>query len=384
MIPYGRQSISEEDIQSVVEVLRSDWLTQGPMVERFEEAMAQRCEVSHTLAVNNGTAALHLACLAIDLGPGDRLWTSPNSFVASANCARYCGASVDFVDIDPRTYNLCPVHLENKLIEADRIGALPKAVVAVHFAGQSCDMARIQELAKQYGFYVIEDACHALGGSYQDVPVGSCRYSDLTVFSFHPVKTITTGEGGMVTTKDARLYEKLSLLRNHGITRDPAFFQGMADGALYYEQITLGFNFRLSDLHAALGLSQLTRLASFVTHRSQIAARYNQALADLPLVLPWQAPDVTSAYHLYPVQVAQDSQVTRAEVVQYLREREIQVNTHYIPIHTQPYYRAMGFAQGDYPNAERYYQGALSLPIYFELSETQQDTVVAALHKVWH
>lgn len=384
MIPYGRQSISEEDIQAVVDVLRSDCLTQGPVVGRFENAMHDQCGAVHALAVSNGTAALHLACLAIGLGSGDYLWTSPNTFVASANCALYCSATVDFVDIDPRTYNLCPVHLEEKLIEARRINKLPKVVVAVHFAGQSCDMVYIRALSEEYGFYIIEDACHALGGSYQDAPVGSCRYSDLTVFSFHPVKSITTGEGGMVTTNDHALFEKLNLLRSHGITRGLDKFQGEVSEPWYYEQITLGFNFRLSDLQAALGLSQLSRLVDFVQRRRHLAKRYDQALNELPLVLPWQAADCVSAFHLYPVQVSQTSQVLRTEVVRELHQQAIQVGVHYIPVHTQPYYRSMGFSQGDYPNAERYYTNAFSLPLYPDLADALQDEVIAALQKIFN
>ena len=384
MIPYGRQSISEDDIQAVVDVLRSEWLTQGPVGADFEDAMRKRCDVAHALAVSNGTAALHLACLAIGLGPGDRLWTSPNTFVASANCGLYCGASVDFVDIDPRTYNLCPVHLEEKLIVAKRAGKLPKVVVVVHFAGQSCDMIRIQALSQEYGFCIIEDACHALGGKYQDVPVGACRYSDLTVFSFHPVKSLTTGEGGMVTTNDQGLYEKLNLLRSHGITRDPDKFQGAAHGSWYYEQTSLGFNFRLSDLQAALGLSQLTRLDKFMQRRRHLATRYDQALDKFPLVLPWQASDCVSAFHLYPVQVSQACQLSRADVLRKLREHDIHVGVHYIPVHIQPYYREMGFSQGDYPNAEHYYANTFSLPLYPELTDMQQDEVIAALQTIFN
>lgn len=382
MIPYGRQSITEEDIQAVVDVLRSPWLTQGPMVSRFEDAFRERCDVAHALAVNNGTAALHIACQAIGLDPGDRLWTSPNTFVASANCALYCGATVDFVDIDPQTYNLSPDHLEEKLIEASRKGSLPKVLVAVHFAGQSCEMERIRQLSHEYGFYIIEDACHALGGSYQDMPVGSCHYSDLAVFSFHPVKSITTGEGGMVTTNDDALHEKMSLLRSHGITRDPDQFQQAAQGPWYYEQIGLGFNYRLTDFQAALGRSQLSRLTEFVDTRGLLATQYQQALADCSLVLPWQMPNCASAFHLYPVQVADDSQVSRADVVRKLHEREIFVNVHYIPVHTHPVYRAMGFSPGDFPNAEHYYANAFSLPIYPSLTEAQQNEVIEALRAI--
>jgi UDP-4-amino-4,6-dideoxy-N-acetyl-beta-L-altrosamine transaminase len=384
MIPYGRQSISEEDIEAVVDVLRSDWLTHGPMVGHFEDDVASRCDVAHAVAVSNGTAALHLACLALGLGAGDSLWTSPNTFVASANCALYCGAAVDFVDIDPLTYNLCVDALEQKLRTAKLEGRLPKIVVPVHFGGRSCDMTRIRALSREYGFYVIEDACHALGSNYKDAPVGSCRYSDLTVFSFHPVKSITTGEGGMVTTNDHGLYEKLNLLRSHGITRDPDKFQGEAHGSWYYEQISLGFNFRLSDLQAALGLSQLKRLGEFMQRRRHLARRYDQALDGLPLVLPWQASDCVSAFHLYPVQVSQASQLSRGDVLSKLREHDIHVGVHYMPIHTQPYYREMGFSQGDYPNAEHYYANTLSLPLYPELTDIQQDEVIAALQTIFN
>ena len=378
MIPYGRQSISAEDIQAVVDVLHSDWLTQGPVVIDFERAMAKQCGVAHTLAVSNGTAALHLACLAIGFGPGDILWTSPNTFVASANCAIYCGGTVDFVDIDPRTYNLSVDALEQKLKIAEHEGRLPKVLVPVHFAGQSCDMARIHLLSRKYGFYVIEDACHALGGRYQDTTVGCCRYSDLTVFSFHAVKGITTGEGGMVTTNDEQLHRRLTLLRSHGITKDPDCLSDPNKGGWCYEQVELGYNYRMTDIQAALGLSQLKRIDKFVARRQQLAARYDEALCDSPLQLPLRNPDSDSACHLYPVKFDAGSEIRR-QVYDRLNEAGIHTQVHYIPLHTQPFYRKRNFQIGDFPVAEDYYQGALSLPLYYGLSDADQDFVIKIL-----
>lgn len=382
MIPYGRQDVTQADIDAVVEVLRSDFLTQGPQVPCFEQAVGQHVGANHALAVNSATSALHMACLALGLGPGDRLWTSPITFVASANCALYCGAAVDFVDIDPRTYNLCPQALERKLEEAERDGRLPKVVVPVHLCGQPCDMQAIHALAQRYGFKVIEDASHAIGGKYRNELIGNCRYSDITVFSFHPVKIITTAEGGMALTNDAELASRLALLRSHGITRDPAQMTHEADGPWYYQQIDLGFNYRMTELQAALGSSQMERLDQFVARRHQLASRYDDLFADLPVTTPWQHPDSYSGLHLYVIRLQLDKIArTHRRVFEALREQGIGVNLHYIPVHTQPYYQRMGFRQGDYPEAERYYTEAISLPMFQTMTEAQQDEVVAAVRK---
>lgn len=383
MIPYGRQNISQADIDAVVDTLRSDWLTQGPAIERFEQAVAQRCQAAHGIAVSNATAALHIACLALDLGPGDRLWTSPNTFVASANCGLYCGAQVDFVDIDPATLNLDVAQLDARLQRAERDGTLPKVVVPVAFAGQSCDMARIAELARRYGFRVIEDASHAIGASYGGRPVGCCEHADITVFSFHPVKIITTGEGGLLTTNDPRLAERLRRLRSHGITRDPAAMTGPSEGPWYYQQLELGFNYRMTDLQAALGLSQLQRLDAFVARRRQLVARYGERLADLPLELPQVQSGAEPAWHLYPVRLRLERlQHGHRAIFEALRGAGIGVNLHYIPVHLQPYYRQLGFAPGDFPEAERYYAEALSLPLFPDLTDEQQDQVASTLASV--
>ncbi|MGQ9862396.1 MAG: UDP-4-amino-4,6-dideoxy-N-acetyl-beta-L-altrosamine transaminase [Thiobacillaceae bacterium] len=379
MIPYGRQDISEEDIAAVVDVLRSDWLTQGPTVERFEAAVAAHCGAAHAVAVNSATSALHLACLVLGLEPGDTLWTSTNTFVASANCARFCGADVDFVDIDPHTYNMSPAALAEKLEQAARRGRLPKIVVPVHFAGQSCDMVAIRVLADRYGFRIIEDASHAIGGRYRGEAIGCGRYADITVFSFHPVKIITTGEGGMALTNDARIAALMRSLRSHGITREEGEMRGESDGPWYYQQLALGYNYRMTDLQAALGLSQLKRLDAYVARRRALAARYDRLLADLPLVTPYRDPDAESAMHLYVV-VLHEAQ-RRREVFTRLRAAGIGVNVHYIPVHTQPYYRDLGFAPGYCPTAEAYYAAAMSLPMYAGLSESDQDCVVASLRE---
>ncbi|ALN20905.1 UDP-4-amino-4,6-dideoxy-N-acetyl-beta-L-altrosamine transaminase [Ectopseudomonas mendocina] len=382
MIPYGRQDVTQADIDAVVEVLRSDFLTQGPQVPRFEQAVAQHVGAGHALAVNSATSALHMACLALGLGPGDWLWTSPITFVASANCALYCGAEVDFVDIDPRTYNLCPQALERKLEEAERNGRLPKVVVPVHLCGQPCDMQAIHGLAKRYGFRIIEDASHAIGGRYQGEFIGNCRYSDITVFSFHPVKIITTAEGGMALTNNTALADKMALLRSHGITRDPSLMTHEADGPWYYQQIDLGFNYRMTELQAALGVSQMQRLDQFVARRHELARRYDELLADLPVVTPWQHPDSYSGLHLYVIRLKLDDiRRTHRQVFESLRAQGIGVNLHYIPVHSQPYYQRMGFQSGDFPQAEHYYAEAISLPMYYGLSETMQDTVVQALRE---
>ena len=382
VIRYGQQDINQDDVDAVVSVLRSVNLTQGPAIERFEEGVRLAVNARHAVAVNSATSALHIACMALDLGPGDWLWTTPNTFVASANCALYCGASVDFVDIDPQTYNLSPDALEAKLIEAEKAGRLPKIVVPVHLAGQPCDMAAIHALGAKYGFRIIEDASHAIGGSYRNEPIGNCRYSDITVFSFHPVKIITTAEGGMAVTNDDDLATRLSLLRSHGITREPDLMTGPMDGPWYYQQVALGYNYRMTDLQAALGVSQLSRLGEFVARRHEIAARYNDLLADLPITLPWQNPESYSAFHLYVIRLQLDALGTsHRQVFEYLRDQEILVNLHYIPVHTQPYYRQFGFKNGDYPEAEQYYREAISIPMHPLLTIEDQDRVVAALRE---
>jgi len=377
MIPYGRQDISRQDIDAVVEVLGSDWLTQGPAVPRFEQAVLDYCGAAYAVAANSATSALHLACLALGLGPGDRLWTSPNTFVASANCGRYCGAEVDFVDIDPRTCNMSVDALASKLELAAAQKRLPKIVVPVDFAGQSCDMRAIRALADCYGFAIVEDASHAIGGSYLGRPVGSCAYADVTIFSFHPVKIITTGEGGMALTNNGTVAANMRRLRSHGITREQDEMSGNAHGPWYYEQIDLGYNYRMTDMQAALGCSQMHRLDLFVARRLELAARYDALLAGLPLATPFRHPDGRSSMHLYPVVL--DDAARRPAVFERLRAAGIGVNVHYIPVHTQPYYRDLGFSHGDFPHAEAYYAGALSLPLYSGLTDAQQDEVVARL-----
>lgn len=382
MIPYGRQDITQADIDAVVGVLQSDFLTQGPMVPRFEQAVAQHVGASHALAMNSATSALHVACLALGLGSGDWLWTTPITFVASANCGLYCGAHVDFVDIDPRTYNLCPHALARKLEQAEREGKLPRVVVAVHLCGQPCDMQAIHALAQRYGFKVIEDASHAIGGKYQGGYIGNGRYSDITVFSFHPVKIITTAEGGMALTNDAELANKMALLRSHGITRDPVQMTHESDGPWYYQQIDLGFNYRMTELQAALGVTQMERLDQYVARRHQLARRYDELLAGLPVTTPWQHPDSYSGLHLYVIRLQLDNiGKTHRQVFETLRELGIGVNLHYIPVHTQPHYQRMGFGAGDFPEAERYYAEAISLPMFQAMTEAQQDEVIAALRK---
>ncbi|MFH6564784.1 UDP-4-amino-4,6-dideoxy-N-acetyl-beta-L-altrosamine transaminase [Pseudomonas kulmbachensis] len=380
MIPYGRQDITQTDIDAVVGVLQSDFLTQGPMVPRFEQSVAQHVGARHALAVNSATSALHIACLALGLGPGDRLWTTPITFVASANCALYCGAEIDFVDIDPRTYNLCPQALALKLEQAEREGTLPKVVVPVHLCGQPCDMQAIHALSQRYGFKIIEDASHAIGGKYQGEFIGNSRYSDITVFSFHPVKIITTAEGGMAMTNDDELATKMGLLRSHGITRDPAQMTHEADGPWYYQQIDLGFNYRMTELQAALGVTQMERLDQYVARRHQLARRYDDLLAGLPVTAPWQHADSYSGLHLYVIRLHLDQiQKTHRQVFEALRELGIGVNLHYIPVHTQPYYERMGFKPDDFPQSQTYYQEAISIPMFQTMTDEQQDEVIQAL-----
>ncbi len=379
MIPYGRQWIDDDDIAAVVEVLRSDWLTQGPTIEAFEATVAEKVGAKHAVAVSNGTAALHLAALAAGMGPGDVLWTSPITFVASANCALYTGGCVDFVDIEPDTALIDAEQLELKLAAAAETSILPKAIVVVHLAGQPCDMARIRAAADRYGVTVIEDAAHAIGGSYAGMPVGACEFSDLTTFSFHPVKVVTTGEGGMITTNDDDLAQRLRLGRTHGITRDPALMTRNPDGPWYYEQVALGYNYRMTDFQCALGISQMRRLDEFVTRRAQLAARYDELLAELPVRPLVQHDGRTSGWHLYVITLAPEATHSRREVFDALRAAGIGVNVHYIPVHLQPYYQALGFRPGDFPRAEAYYEAAITLPLYPAMTDADQDVVVAAL-----
>lgn len=380
MIPYGRQDIRQEDIDAVVEVLRSDFLTQGPVVPRFEQAIASYVGAAHAVAVNSATSALHLACLALDVGPDDRVWTSPITFVASANCALYCGAKIDFVDIDPATFNMCPKALDKKLQAAAQAGTLPKVIIPVHMCGQSCDMAAIGKLAEQYGVRVIEDAAHAIGGRYQDRPVGSCAYSDITVFSFHPVKIVTSGEGGLALTNDSALAAKMARLRSHGITRDPELMTHAPPGGWYYQQIELGFNYRMTDIHAALGLSQLNRLDAYVAQRHEIAAVYDDAFKDLPMQTPFRREDTLSAFHLYIVGLHDPAR--HSEVFEALRENDIGVNLHYIPVHLQPYYQGLGFKAGDFPSAEDYYDRAITLPLFPTMTKPQLNQVIDAMNSI--
>jgi UDP-4-amino-4,6-dideoxy-N-acetyl-beta-L-altrosamine transaminase len=383
MIPYGRQNVTEEDVQAVVEVLTSDFLTQGPVVPRFERAICDYTGAQHAVAVSSGTAALHIACMALNLGEGDWLWTSPITFVASANCGLYCGAKVDFVDIDPQTWNISVPRLAEKLELARKQGNLPKVLVAVHLCGLPCDMEEIHALSKKYGFHIIEDACHAIGGKYQEDPIGTCRYSDITVFSFHPVKTITTGEGGVAVANNEELAGRMRLLREHGITRDPELMTHDPDGPWYYQQVMLGYNYRLTDIQAALGVSQLKRVDSVVARRHRIADQYDSRLSGLPIKIPHRTAEKYSGLHLYVIRVAQEATgKAHKQVFTALRELGIGVNLHYIPVPTQPYFRQLGFGQGDYPEAEKYYNEAITLPMYPELSDSDIESVITAVKAV--
>lgn len=383
MIPYGKQEITQQDIDAVVSVLQSDFLTQGPQVPKFEAALTAHTGANYALAVNSATSALHIACLSLELGEGDWLWTTPVTFVASANCGLYCGAQVDFVDIDPQTYNMSPVALEQKLKQAKLDGKLPKVVVPVHLCGQPCDMEAIHALSLEYGFKIIEDASHAIGGKYQDAPIGNCVYSDITVFSFHPVKIVTTAEGGAALTNDKVLADKMALYRSHGITRDESLMQGPSHGGWYYEQVDLGFNYRMTELQAALGVSQMSRLESFIEARHKLARRYDDLLKDLPLTIPFQLENTYSGLHLYVIRLRLDEiNKTHKEVFEALREQGIGVNLHYIPVHTQPYYQEMGFQWGDFPQSEAYYQEAISLPMFHIMTVEQQDVVVETLTRI--
>jgi UDP-4-amino-4,6-dideoxy-N-acetyl-beta-L-altrosamine transaminase len=379
MIPYGRQNILSEDIEAVVEVLKSDFITQGPMVPQFEEYLSQICEAKYVTVVNSATSALHIACLALNVQQGDIVWTVPNTFVASANCALYCGAKVDFVDIDPVTSNMSVESLRLKLSKAKVAGEIPKVVIPVHLAGEPCDMVSIKRLADEFGFKIIEDASHAIGGRYREKPIGACEYADITVFSFHPVKIITSGEGGATLTNCQELDQRLKLLRSHGITRDKKFMENPSGTDWYYEQIELGFNYRMTDIHAALGISQLFRLKKYVEKRHEIAAKYDDMFSNLKIQIPVRAANNLSALHLYIIQV---DNLKHKSLFQSLRKKNIGVNLHYIPVHTHPYYRKLGFNWGDFPNSEEYYKRAISLPLYPTLNSKQQDYIIDAVKSI--
>ena len=376
MIPYGKQEITEADINAVNEILRSYFLTQGPILPKFEKKVCDFTNSKYGIATNSATSALHLSCLALGLGNGDYLWTSPITFVASANCGLYCGAKVDFVDINPKTFNLSLQALEEKLIQAEKEGKLPKIVMPVHFAGQSCDMEKIYQLSKKYDFKIIEDASHAFGGKYREQPIGSCKYSDITVFSFHPVKIITTGEGGMAVTNSQSLAEKMALLRSHGITRNPQLMTHIPDGTWYYQQIDLGFNYRITDIQAALGISQMDRLEQYIEKRHDIAARYTKEFGGYPITTQLQSDEAYSAYHLYVIRVKESR---HKKIFSQLRDNGIGVNLHYIPIYHQPYYEQFGYNKRDYPNTEKYYSQAVSLPIFPKFTSSDQSKVISVL-----
>lgn len=379
-IPYGKQEISQADIDSVIEVLKSDFLTQGPKVSEFETLVAKLCNASYGVAVNSATSALHIACLALNVGENDLVWTSSVTFVASANCARYCGANVDFVDIDPKSYNMSVTALREKLEKADKLGKLPKVIIPVHLAGQSSEMEEIYNLSLKYGFKIIEDASHGIGGSYKGSPIGNCKYSDITIFSFHPVKIITTGEGGMAVTNNLELKNRMDRLRSHGITRFPPEMTHPPDGAWYYQQLELGFNYRITDFQAALGISQMTRLHEFVTRRHEIANYYNELLSDKMVTIPWQHPDSYSAFHLYIIRLKLDEmQYSHSQIFERFRSAGILVNLHYIPLYRHPYYEKMGFDKKNFPEAEKYYSEAISIPMFPGLTREQQAEIVRVL-----
>ncbi|EPJ54051.1 MAG: flagellin modification protein/polysaccharide biosynthesis protein [Osedax symbiont Rs2] len=384
MIPYGRQEITQQDVDSVVSVLKSDFLTQGPQVPLFESSIRQAVNVKFATAVNSATSALHIACLALGVSKGDVVWTTPITFVASANCALYCGSDIDFVDIDASTYNLCPEKLKMKLVDAKENNLpLPKVVIVVHLCGQPCEMDKIHALGKKYGFSIIEDASHAIGGKYKGKPIGSCEYSDITVFSFHPVKIVTTAEGGVATTNNIEMAQKMELLRSHGITRNEKLMTETSHGGWYYEQVALGFNYRMTEMQAALGVSQMSRLYDIVAKRNELAARYDELLKALPLVTPKQINDSYSGRHLYVIRLLLDKiKLNHQQVYNQLRDRGIGVNLHYIPVHTQPYYRDLGFEIGMYPEAEKYYQEAISIPLFHHMTSSQQNSVISSLRSV--
>lgn len=382
-IPYGKQNINQADIDAVVQVLQSDFLTQGPQVPLFEKLVAEHVGAKYAFAMNSATSALHVACLALGLKQGDVLWTSPITFVASANCALYCGADIDFVDIDPQTYNMSVDALHVKLEAAKQQNKLPKIVVPVHLCGQSCDMERIHALSQEYGFSIIEDASHAIGGKYQGNYIGGNQYADITIFSFHPVKIITTAEGGMALTNNQELAKQIDLLRSHGVTRNPDFMTKPSEGPWYYQQVELGYNYRMTELQAALGVTQLARLDSFVAQRHEIAKKYNEILKDLPIILPYQLPETYSGLHLYVIRLELDKLTKgRKQIFEALREKGIGVNVHYIPVHNQPYYQQLGFKQGDFPQAEAYYDAAISLPMFPDLTDEQIQYIYQTLHEV--
>ena len=381
MIPYGRQLISKDDIDSVVDILRSDWLTQGPNVPLFEEAVSHYVGAKYAVATNSATSALHIACLALNLGPHDFAWTSPNTFVASANAPLYCGAKLDFIDIDPLTYNISIPHLRLKLQKAKLENKLPKVIIPVHFAGQSCDMEAIHLLSREYGFRIIEDASHAIGAKYNQEPVGSCLYSDITVFSFHPVKIITTGEGGMALTNDVFLQQKMQLLRSHGITNSTNLMRPQPIDEIWnYQQIALGFNYRMTDIQAALGLSQLKKIDLFIARRHQIAQTYFNAFEGQPITTPWQDLNSYSSFHLYPIRIDKSiSEKTQGQLYQCLINQGIAANLHYIPVYLQPYYESLGFKRGYCPEAELYFRETISLPIFPSLTDAEQKVVIECI-----